>query len=97
MTEAMGVVVEKRVDENATDAFTSVYLCAAAAKLSGGATFGAAWNPLHDLLQSKLKQGEDGSWLPPRAPAIGTGAVESTALGVMAMGMPWRVLPLYGK
>jgi hypothetical protein len=96
-TEALGASAKKGFDPNAPDALTSIYLGAVAARLCGGAGFGAAWNPLRDVFQSKLKQSEDGSWLPPHAPPIGTGAVEATSLAVMTLTMPNRVLPLYGR
>jgi hypothetical protein len=96
LTDALGLLVEKRADENA-DPFISIYLCATAARLANGPTFPAAWNPLRDTLQAKLKQADDGSWLPTKPPAIGTGAVESTSLAVMTLAIPYRLLPLYGR
>ena len=97
LNESLNVLAGKRFDPNAADGLTSIYLGAVAARLCGGPGFAGAWNPLRDVFQSKLKQSEDGSWLPPHAPPIGTGAVEATSLAVMTLTMPNRVLPLYGR
>jgi hypothetical protein len=96
LAQALRFLAEHRVGDEVPDFFVSLYTSTLAAKFAGDTTWSAVWKANRDVLLSRQTQ-DDGSWFPIRSPQVGLGTVSATAEAVMALAIPFRLLPVYGR
>jgi hypothetical protein len=91
------LLVDKNMMEDVDDWYAAQYLATLAAFQSGGTAWPAMWKRGSEQLLP-LQNREDGSWPARKNPLVGDGRgarVYSTAMAVMTLSLPLRILPVH--